>query len=163
MTEQKGGNIRNKQGRFVPGASGNPEGRPPETPGQKLHKEIKSKAVKELVEEYRSLLAESLPRIGQVLIKQAKEGNITAIREINAMVVGKPKEEETEADRPWLNFTITDDQSRTIAEETLLRLGSNKFIPTVPNPYHPKRREDQKEVNADIQQLKSDLFPNESG
>src|SRR3989344_1665564 len=134
MTEQKSGNIRDEQGRFVSGVSGNPEGRPPETPEQKLHKEIKSKAVKELVEEYRGLLAESLPRIGQVLIKQAKEGNITAIKEINLMVVGKPKEEEMEDNTPKPNFIITDDQRRRIAKETLIRLGPKEDNPIILNP-----------------------------
>ena len=80
------GNIRDEQGRFVPGVSGNLEGRPPETIEQKLLK----KAVKEFVAEYKQSLAESLPKLSSVLIAKALEGDITAIKEIHDRIMGKP-------------------------------------------------------------------------
>ncbi len=77
--------IRDEQGRFIPGVSGNPEGRKPDTSEQKIEK----KAVKQLVDEYRQSLAESLPQITPVLIRQAVKGEIQAIKEINDRVMGK--------------------------------------------------------------------------
>ena len=74
---------RDEQGRFIPGVSGNPYGRPPETEQEK----IKKKATKELIKEYKESLGEALPLIQPVLIAKALEGDMTAIKEIHDRVM----------------------------------------------------------------------------
>lgn len=79
------GGSRNHLGRFVPGVSGNPAGRPPDS----FEKKIERKAVKQLVEEYKQGLAEALPVIRPILIRKASEGDVGAIREVHDRVMGK--------------------------------------------------------------------------
>lgn len=87
-TGNQTGPIRDEQGRFIPGVSGNPDGRPPLTEEEKIVK----KATKELVSEYKEKLAEALPLISPVLIAKAMEGDMQAIKEVNDRVMGKAKE-----------------------------------------------------------------------
>jgi len=84
-TENQTGKIRDEQGRFIPGVSGNPDGRPPETEETKIIK----KAQRELISEYKEKLAEALPLISPVLIAKAMEGDMQAIKEVNDRVMGK--------------------------------------------------------------------------
>ena len=77
--------IRDEQGRFVPGVSGNPDGRPVEDEKTKIIK----KATKQLIAEYKEALGESLPLIKPVLIAKALEGDMTAIKEIHDRVMDK--------------------------------------------------------------------------
>lgn len=83
--ENQTGKIRDEQGRFIPGVSGNPDGRPPMTEEEKIVK----KATKELIKEYKEALGEALPLISPVLIAKAKEGDMQAIKEVNDRVMGK--------------------------------------------------------------------------
>ena len=82
------GTSRDEQGRFIPGVSGNPEGRKPDTPEDKIIK----KATKELIAEYKEALGESLPMIKPILIAKALEGDMTAIKEIHDRVMDKSKQ-----------------------------------------------------------------------
>lgn len=82
------GIIRDEQGRFVPGVSGNPEGRTPETIEDKIIK----KATKELIAEYKEGLGESLPLIKPIIIAKALEGDMAAIKEIHDRVMDKAKQ-----------------------------------------------------------------------
>lgn len=88
LQENETGKIRDEQGRFIPGVSGNPDGRPPLTEEEKVVK----KAQKELIAEYKEKLAEALPLISPVLIAKAMEGDMQAIKELNDRVMGKAKE-----------------------------------------------------------------------
>jgi hypothetical protein len=74
---------------YQPGQSGNPAGRPKLTPEEKAVK----KALKEMVKEYKEKLADALIDISPVLIAEALKGNITAIKEINDRVMGKPEQQ----------------------------------------------------------------------
>lgn len=85
LQENTTGKIRDEQGRFIPGVSGNPDGRPPLTEEEKVVK----KAQKELILEYKEKLAEALPLISPVLIAKAMEGDMQAIKEVNDRVMGK--------------------------------------------------------------------------
>lgn len=73
---------------WKPGQSGNPNGRPPMTPEEKLIK----KAQRDFIKEYTESLKESLPLISPVLIAKAVEGDMQAIKEVNDRVMGKPKQ-----------------------------------------------------------------------
>lgn len=86
--EEDTGIIRDEQGRFVPGISGNPEGRTPDTPEQKILK----KATKELIAEYKESLGEALPLIKPIIIAKALEGDMVAIKEIHDRVMDKSKQ-----------------------------------------------------------------------
>lgn len=86
--EEETGIIRDEQGRFIPGVSGNPEGRTPDTEQDKIIK----KATKQLISEYKEALGESLPLIQPVLIAKALEGDISAIKEIHDRVMDKAKQ-----------------------------------------------------------------------
>jgi len=79
------GIIRDEQGKFVPGVSGNPEGRKPDTPETKLIK----KAAKQIIAEYKQALAEALPLIQPVLIAKAIEGDISSIKELHDRAMDK--------------------------------------------------------------------------
>lgn len=94
----KTGVIRDEQGRFVEGISGNINGRPPEKQEEKLRK----KASKELIANYRERLAEVLPQLSVILINKALEGDIQAIKELHDRVMGKPHQSTdiTSADKP---------------------------------------------------------------
>ena len=70
---------------FKDGNEGGP-GRPTETPEQKLIK----KAGKQVIEEYKEKLTEALSKLSPVLIAKALEGDMSAIKEINDRVLGKP-------------------------------------------------------------------------
>lgn len=87
-TKIETGIIRDEQGRFIPGVSGNPDGRPPITEEEKIIK----KATKELIKEYKEALAEALPLIKPVLIAKAIDGDLPSIKEVNDRVMGKAKE-----------------------------------------------------------------------
>ena len=66
----------------------NLDGRPPDTEESK----IKKKATKQLIEEYKEALGESLPLIKPVLIAKALEGDLASIKEINDRVMGKAEQ-----------------------------------------------------------------------
>jgi hypothetical protein len=73
---------------FKPGECGNPNGRPVETPEQKLIK----KAAKQIIEEYKQALSEALPMIQPVLIAKAVDGDIQAIKEVHDRTMDKAKQ-----------------------------------------------------------------------
>ena len=85
----------NEQRNKVPGVpfvKGDPRinhnGRPKETEGQKIIK----KARKELIEEYKDILTDSLHLIHPALIAKAVEGDVPAIKEIHDRVMDKAKQ-----------------------------------------------------------------------
>lgn len=82
------GSNRDELGRFIPGVSGNPNGRTPDT----LQDKIVKKATKELIAEYKEALGESLPMIKPILIAKALEGDMVAIKEIHDRVMDKSKQ-----------------------------------------------------------------------
>ena len=82
------GETRNPDGTFKPGISGNPEGRIPMTPEQKLIK----RATKELIAEYKEGLAQALPLISPVLIAKAASGDVPAIKELHDRIMGKAEQ-----------------------------------------------------------------------
>lgn len=86
--EKETGIIRNEQGQFIPGVSGNPDGRTPDTEEQKIIK----KATRELIDEYKEGLGEALPLIKPIIIAKALEGDMTAIKEIHDRVMDKAKQ-----------------------------------------------------------------------
>lgn len=86
--EEETGENRDKQGRFIPGVSGNPDGRPPDTEQDKIVK----KATKELIAEYKESLGEALPLIKPILIAKALEGDMTAIKEVHDRVMDKARQ-----------------------------------------------------------------------
>lgn len=88
MEEEKQETIRDEQGRFIPGISGNPDGRPPETEQDKIIK----KATKEIIKEYKEALGEALPLIKPILIAKALEGDMTAIKEVHDRVMDKSRQ-----------------------------------------------------------------------
>ncbi len=71
---------------FPPGVSGNPAGRPADTPEQKIIK----KATKQIIKEYQESLAAALPDISPVLVAKAIDGDIQAIKELHDRAMGKP-------------------------------------------------------------------------
>lgn len=80
--------IRDEEGRFIPGVSGNPGGRPKDTEADK----IKKKATKEIIKEYKEALGEALPLIKPVILAKALEGDMTAIKEIHDRVMDKSRQ-----------------------------------------------------------------------
>lgn len=82
------GNIRDEQGRFITGVSGNPEGRKPDTFEQKLVK----KATKQIIAEYKEALVEALPKIQPILIAKALEGDLASIKELHDRAMDKAKQ-----------------------------------------------------------------------
>lgn len=74
--------------RFIPGNNANPAGRPKDTP----EKIIQKKATKQLIEEYKEALGESLELIKPVLIEKAIKGDVSAIKEIHDRVMDKAKQ-----------------------------------------------------------------------
>ena len=83
------GANRRPDGTFGPGNVANPDGRPIATPEEKLLR----RTIKEFIAEHKESLAASLPLISPVLIDQAVQGNILAIKEIHDRVMGKPPQE----------------------------------------------------------------------
>jgi len=73
---------------YKPGVSGNPKGRPKDTPEDIIRK----KATKELIAEYKEGLGEALVLIKPVLIAKALEGDVPAIKEIHDRVMDKAKQ-----------------------------------------------------------------------
>jgi len=73
---------------FKPGVSGNPNGRPKDTPEDKIIK----KATKQLIAEYKEGLGEALALIKPILIAKALEGDVPAIKEIHDRVMDKAKQ-----------------------------------------------------------------------
>lgn len=66
----------------------NREGKKPDTPEDKIIK----KATKQLIEEYKEALGESLELIKPVLIEKAVKGDVQAIKEIHDRVMDKAKQ-----------------------------------------------------------------------
>ena len=101
--ENKTEDIRLKRPQlYVKGQSGNPFGRPKETKEQKIIR----KATKELISDYKDKLAEALPKISPVLIREAISGNMIAIKEIHDRVMGKPPQDINLGQNPDLPFTV---------------------------------------------------------
>lgn len=89
MEEEKVEITRDELGRIIPGQpSLNPEGRPKDTPEQKLIK----KASKQIIEEYKEALIETLPMIKPVIVAKALEGDMSAIKEIHDRTMDKAKQ-----------------------------------------------------------------------
>lgn len=111
-TGNQTGPIRDEQGRFIPGVSGNPDGRPPLTEEEKIVK----KATKELVSEYKEKLAEALPLISPVLIAKAMEGDMQAIKEVNDRVMGKAeaKTDITSNGKDLIPETVTKEEKEAL-------------------------------------------------
>ena len=82
--ENKWKEGRGEDGKFVVGYKGGP-GRPKDTKDT-LETKIIKKAVKQYLEEYEESLAEALPEISPVLKAKAKEGDMSAIREIHEVI-----------------------------------------------------------------------------
>ena len=85
---ENSGIIRDELGRFPPGVSGHPEGRPLETQEQKIAR----KAVKEIIADYKEKLTDLLPDLPKVLQELAIQGDISAIKEILNRVMGLPSQ-----------------------------------------------------------------------
>jgi len=92
---------RDKQGRFLPGVSGNPEGGNSLTPEQKLQ----SKAVKEYIQEHKDRLAKTLPLVDLAVIEKAIGGDVPAIKEVYDRVMGKPLQPIAVKEQIELTFT----------------------------------------------------------
>ncbi len=92
----------------------NYDGRPPETEQDKIIK----KATKQLIEEYKEALGESLPLIKPVLIAKALEGDISAIKEIHDRVMDKAKQPTDvttngkDLPQPIINVVPTDNSNQ---------------------------------------------------
>ena len=97
VENQERGNNRDEQGRFREGISGNLNGRPLQTLEEKLVK----KATRDYVEEYKSRLAKSLIKIDPVLVGKAEQGDMLAIKEIHAVVVGEAAKKHTVEFKPF--------------------------------------------------------------
>lgn len=78
---------RNPDGTFAEGKIGGP-GRPKDTP----EKIVEKKAIKQIVEEYKAKLADSLDRIEPILVAKALEADVPAIKEIHDRVMGKAQQ-----------------------------------------------------------------------
>ncbi len=78
------GFIRNTDGTFTKGTAPGP-GRPADTPERVVEK----KAIKQIVEEYKAKLADSLDRIEPILVAKALDADVSAIKEIHDRVMGK--------------------------------------------------------------------------
>ena len=99
---ENSGVIRDEQGRFPPGISGNLQGRRPETEEEK----VKKKAVKEVISEYKEKLADILPQLSPILIKKAMEGDMSAIKEIHDRVMGKSPQDLNLGNKEDLPFIL---------------------------------------------------------
>ena len=90
------GVIRNEQGKFIKGVSGNLKGRKPDS--------LKTKAVKQLVKEYKHALDSDLPEIRPVLRDKALAGDIQAIKEIHDVVGAHEVKGNTAIAADQINF-----------------------------------------------------------
>ena len=82
--------LRNDKGYLLPGHTANPAGRPVKTDEQKLTEQV----IKKRVDEHLAGLADALPKIRPILIKKAEEGDISAIKDVEDRVMGKPAIQE---------------------------------------------------------------------
>jgi hypothetical protein len=104
--------ARNEKGQLLPGNSGNPKGRTPDTPEQKLKKEIAKKMKEEYAQEYLGRLAEALPEIAPILIAKAVGGDMQAIKEINDRVIGKPSDPNQGGNVVAVQVNVGDDRQK---------------------------------------------------
>lgn len=119
--ESKTGLIRDEQGKFIPGVSGNPNGRPPMTEEEKLAKKAREK----FIDEYIQKLTEALPQITPVLIQKASEGDMNAIKEVNDRVMGKARQStDITTNGKDLN-TLSYEQATAILERRIRGTESN--------------------------------------
>ena len=82
--------ARDARGRLLPGNTANPNGRP-----EKTEQDIViEKAVKDYLKEHEEQLAQALPSIRPALIKKGTEGDVSAIKEIHAVLGAHKKEPE---------------------------------------------------------------------
>lgn len=97
---------RDAGGKFLPGHELG--GRPKETEEDKIKKQARKEALEKIKEEYLAKLTEALPEIQIALINKAKEKDISAIREVNDRVLGKPTQrtELTGKDGEGLNINL---------------------------------------------------------
>lgn len=87
-TEKNGGEYQEFPG--GPFKEGNPGGgREKETEEEKEAKRIRKEIAEKIKEEYLIKLAENLPEISPALLTKAKEGDISAIKEVHDRVFGK--------------------------------------------------------------------------
>lgn len=150
---------------FMPGKSGNPNGRLPDTPEKKLAK----KAMKKLVDEYKESLAGYLPEISPVLGEKAiKEKDLGAIKEINDIVVGKAptsiemkvrsKHEITEEEQEEIERLFGSRQSLPVQSKDIkIKDMKFTFITGEQGRVRYKRYTDDGEI-----EFRSDWFPNET-
>lgn len=111
--------LRDEKGRLLPGQTANWNGRPPDTPEQKIEK----KAMREFIEEHKERLAEALPKISPVLISKAVKGNLFAIKEVHDRVMGKPI---TMDDVPSNNYFLTIVQQIINEPKTIIERGGGE-------------------------------------
>lgn len=83
--QERVGIIRNPDGTYPPGVSGNPDGRPVDTP----EKVLERKALKAIIEEYRESLSDVLPALSPVLKEMALAKDIGAIKEVHNRIMGQ--------------------------------------------------------------------------
>ena len=77
---------------FVKGVSGNPKGRPVESDLDKTRRLVK-KATTSLIKQYQEDLASRLEDIKPILVGQALEGKLDAIKEVHQVTGAYPKKE----------------------------------------------------------------------
>jgi uncharacterized protein (UPF0254 family) len=102
--------TRDVQGRFVPGVSGNIEGRGPDTPEDKIRK----KAVKQVAEEYMEKLSAMMEKDGAAILAnlaiiaqgQTKSA-VNAAKELHDRFMGKAPQSINVSKTP--DFTFEDD------------------------------------------------------
>ena len=106
----KSGEIRDRQGRFIPGISGNIEGRGPDTPEDIIRK----KAVKQVAEEYMEKLSVMMEKDGAAILAnlaliaqgQSKSA-VNAAKELHDRFMGKAPQSINVSKSP--DFTFEDE------------------------------------------------------
>ena len=92
-------------------------GRTPDTQEQK----DKKKAIKQLVAEYKQSLADALPLVSPALIAKAISGDVSAIRELNDVIVEKAtkKQDITSAGKPIVPIMggLTQTETEDVSED----------------------------------------------
>ena len=92
MEEKSKNNVvRDDKGRIVSGVA-NPDGRGKMTEEEKRVAKAIRKTTKEYIAKYEEELAKALPELSPVLINKALEGDISALKEVNDRVMGKPRQ-----------------------------------------------------------------------